>query len=150
MSIVVKQEDVLSLAKKMRIRSKHRNIVVLQQQVQWRFDRRRIILKWKCLPEKMASLIMTFLGNESEMQSTIQEKQVAKERTKWLRRFKKNVELWNICNVNINFIETGFLVVNQVSAEASIMRNREMMSEIEEEIRSISIHLVPCPDFPWI
>jgi len=149
MSIVVKQEDVLSLAKKMRIRSKHRNIIVLQQQVQWRFDRRRIILTWKCLPKEMASLIMTFLGNESEMQSTIQEKQVAKERTKWLRRFKKNVELWNMCNVNINFIETGFLVVNQVAAEASIMRNREMMHEIEEEIRSISVHLVPCPDFPW-
>lgn len=150
MSIVVKQEDVLSLAKKMHIRSKYRNIIVLHQQVQWRFDRRCIILKWKCLPKEMASLIMTFLGNESETQCAIQEKQVEKERPKWLRRFKKNVELWNIYNGNINFLQTGFLVINQVEANASIIRNREMMNSIEEEIRSISLHLVPkCPVFPW-
>jgi len=126
---IVKQEEVLVHLLDEHIPSKHRTFLVLHQQVQWRFERRRIILAWKCIPKNIASFIMTFLGNESEMQCTLIEKKEAKERPMWLRRFKKHVETWTLCKRNIHYLLTSPLVRNLREAEASIKQDEDAMCD---------------------
>jgi len=69
MSIVVKEEEVLTFAKRMRLRVKTQTHESIRVQVQWRVDRRCIIVAWKAFPKEVASLVMKYLGNEYEMET---------------------------------------------------------------------------------
>ena len=97
-----KEDVVYDLARTMNINYKHMNFHVICQCVQWRIDRRCIILTWKKVPNEIASLIMCFLGNEKEQY----EEKERKER-KRLKKFNKKKDLYLECKANLAYVSTN-------------------------------------------
>jgi len=87
------QEEVTSLARSMRLPRK-RDKLVLFRQVEWRLTKRVMVLKWTRFPSDVVYHILSFIGNESEIESRKSENKEKYERRIALSGFRIDCEFW--------------------------------------------------------
>lgn len=149
------REKVCQLARKWGIKVNiYRTNEILMKQVNWRVACRSIIKKWKRFPTDIVSTILVFVGNESEMNSAITDKQLEKVRKSQLAKFRKTASLWGQFNsvvihseirLDMGHISTK---IQQLLLE-NIKRDMKFRGELKEELVEIASQMSPPPKFPW-
>ena len=90
---IVSQEEVMTLARTMRLPRK-RDVVLLFKQVEWRLTKRVMILKWTLLPSDVVSHLLSYIGNESETESRKMENKDKYARSRDLAVFREESTNW--------------------------------------------------------
>ena len=90
---LVSEEEVMYLARTMRLPRK-RDKIILFQQVNWRLTKRIMVLKWTRFPSDVVYHILSFIGNESELESRKKENKEKYTRRTALAGFRIDSEFW--------------------------------------------------------
>ena len=133
-------------AREMGIRANiYRSNETLEEQIRWRIDRLSIIKKWEIFPADVVSVIMFFVGNESEMESAITDKQLEKVRKRNLRHFNQISRLWGQFNAVVIHHEN----MDRTQHIEIIQREVKARDEMKTELVEIASRMSPPPKFPW-
>jgi hypothetical protein len=140
MSLVPTDEKkVKQLARKMHISvTLYRDVPTLSKFIQWRYDRRSIIVKWNRFPKEVVSIMMRYVGNEYEREFELQEQHVKKTRTKYLTKYKHTEKLWHQFNDTIRFLDEEGLHHRVSQTRQLFVAKRD---ELQHELNDITTHL---------
>ena len=145
---LVQEKNVKTLARQMNIKTRKRDIITITRHVQWRLDRRTIVLKWVRFPEVLASHIMAYLGNECEVESDLEDVRIAHKRTIGLRKFRRTASLWTTFNDSLNFLVAMHSKSHPgIGSQSSLADTR--MKQLRQELIDMASTLNPAPAFPW-
>jgi len=128
----VSEEEVMTLARSMRL-PKKRDKLVLLKQVEWRLNKRIIILKWTKFPTDLVYHVLSFIGNESERESLKEENKQKYKRKCQLGCFKEESEFW------LRLTEQMWLNPNSIGMRISC----------ERRLRELAAEMKTHPRFPW-
>jgi hypothetical protein len=124
----------------------YRSNETLEEQISWRLARLSIIKKWERFPTDVVSVIMFFVGNESEMKSAITDKQLEKVRKRDLRHFNQIARLWGQFNaVVIHHENMDRTPAIEIIIQTEVKAREEMKTDLVE----IASRMSPPPKFPW-
>ena len=126
---IVKEDEVTTLARSMRLPRKREKMVLLQQ-VEWRLTRRMMMIKWERFPPDVVALMLSFVGNESEKESIKKENKEKNTRRRQLAVFKQEVQWWNRWNV----------------PDARFARMRDA---VRRSLETLAREMGDHPAFPW-
>ena len=130
----VSEEEVMTLASSMRLPKKREKLVLLKQ-VEWRLNKRIIILKWTKFPTDLVYHVLSYIGNESERESLKEENKQKHKRKCQLGCFKVDSDFW------VSLTEQMW-----VNNNPSIIG---MRISCERRLRELASEMSPRPRFPW-
>lgn len=128
MTYLVTKEEVMTLARTMRLPRK-RDALVLYQQVEWRLTKRVMVLKWMRFPVDVIRLFLSFVGNESER----------------MCRKAENKEKYTRINALVCFRVESDRWITLTQQEAHPILRRACRTRLIEMSKNFKTH----PKFPW-
>jgi len=141
MSLVPTDEKkVKQLARKMHISvTLYRDVPTLSRFIQWRYDRRSIIVKWNRFPKEVVSIMMSYVGNEYEREFELQEQHMKKTRTKYLTKYKHTKKLWRQFNDTIRFLDEEGLHGDSQARQLFVTKRDELQLELNDITTQLSL-----------